>query len=182
MTSLVEAPGAVVGAARAVPTGVLYTLLLLAHVLCAVVGFGTMAVTGVQAARARRGPGAPGAEGVLRYFRPGANWAGRTLYGVPVFGLSLIAASKGAFDAGDTFVVVGLMVWLVSALLAEVVLWPGERRIQVELAECWGDPAAAADAAGPAGTLDGDCRRVAVAAAVLGVLFVAATVIMVGKP
>ena len=91
-------------------------ILLMLHVLCAVVGFGTMVVTGVQAARARRGPSAPGADGVRRYFRPGVNWAGRALYGVPVFGFCLIVASHGAFDAGDGFVVVGLIVWLVAAV------------------------------------------------------------------
>src|ERR1700676_5507430 len=47
-------------ALRPVPTGALYSTLLLLHVLCAVVGFGTMVATGVQAARARRGPSAPG--------------------------------------------------------------------------------------------------------------------------
>jgi uncharacterized membrane protein len=166
----------VLGAApRPVPTGALYSSLLLLHVLCAVVGFGTMVVTGAQAARARRGPSAPGAEGVRRYFRPGVNWAGRALYGVPVFGFSLIAASDGAFRAGDGFVVVGLVLWLLSTLLAEVVVWPGERRIQVEVTDRWGD-------ADTARALDRDCRQVAIAAAALAVMFVAATVIMVGKP
>src|SRR5580698_10081990 len=128
------------GTARSVPTGALYTILLMLHVLCAVVGFGTMVVTGVEAARARRGPSGPGAEGVRRYFRPGVNWAGRALYGVPVFGFSLVEASDGVLRSGDGFVVVGLMVWLVATLLAELVVWPGERRIQVELAEgCGGD-------------------------------------------
>jgi uncharacterized membrane protein len=164
-----------VGGLRSVPTGALYTSLLLFHVLCAVVGFGTMVVTGVQAARARRGPSASGAEGVRRYFRPGVNWAGRALYGVPVFGFALLAASDGAFEAGDGFVVVGLTMWLLSALLAEAVVWPGERRIQVELTERWGE-------AGTAPALDRDCRRVAAGAAALALLFVAATVIMVGKP
>ncbi len=110
-----------------------------------------------------------------RYFRPGVNWAGRTLYGVPIFGLSLIAASDGAFSSGDGFVVVGLMVWLVAALLAEMVVWPGERRIQAGLVAQWGDGEAP-----PA--LERDCRQVAAAAAVLAVLFVAATVFMIGKP
>ena len=162
-------------ALRPVPTGALYSTLLLLHVLCAVVGFGTMVATGVQAARARRGPSAPGAEGVRRYFWPGVNWAGRALYGVPVFGFGLIGASDGAFHAGQGFVVVGLVLWLVAALLAEVVVWPVERRIQVALTERWSDPDAAA-------TLDRDCRQVAAAAAVLALVFVAATVIMVGKP
>jgi|SRR5579863_1346333 len=188
------------GAVRPVPTGVLYTSLLLLHVLCAVVGFGTMALTGVQAARARRGPSWPGSEGVRRYFRPGVNWAGRVLYGVPVFGFSLIGASHGAFRAADSFVVIGLVLWLVATLMAEAVVWPGERRIQLELTARWSDSgvggaaddADAADVAGVAGgarlpvggagALDRACRRVAASAAVLAVLFVAATVIMVGKP
>ncbi|HLM96857.1 MAG TPA: hypothetical protein VK283_11120 [Acidimicrobiales bacterium] len=184
------------GAASPVPTGVLYTSLLMLHVLCAVVGFGTMVVTGVQAARARRAPSASGFEGVRRYFRPGVNWAGRTLYGVPVFGFSLIGASHGAFRAGDGFVVSGLVLWLAATLVAEAVVWPGERRIQLGLAARWGDATAAgADAgaagaagaeagadAGAAGALDRECRRVAASATLLVVLFLAATVIMVGKP
>ena len=121
------------------------------------------------------GPSAPGAEGVRRYFRPGVNWAGRALYGVPVFGFALVAASDGAFGAGDGFVVVGLVVWLAAALVAEVVVWPGERRIQVELTGGWGE-------AERARALDRDCRQVSGAAVVLAVLFVAATVIMIGKP
>ena len=48
---------------------------------------------------------APLPEPVRRYFRPGVNWAGRALYGVPVFGFSLIATSNGAFSSGDGFVV-----------------------------------------------------------------------------
>jgi uncharacterized membrane protein len=163
------------GVVHAVPTGAVYTILLMLHVLCAVVGFGTMVVTGVQAARARRGPSAPGADGVRRYFRPGVNWAGRALYGVPVFGFSLIATSDGAFSSGDGFVVVGLMVWLVSTLLAELVVWPGERRIQTGLSVAWGDGETVT-------ALERDCRQVAAAAAVLAVLFVAATVFMIGKP
>jgi hypothetical protein len=170
-----ESRGVLVEVVRGAPTSPLYTILLMAHVLCAVVGFGSMAVTGVQAARARRGLSAPGAEGVRRYFRPGVNWAGRALYGVPVFGFCLIAASKGAFSSGDGFVVVGLLVWLVAVLLAEMLLWPGERRIQLELTERWGEQETAT-------ALDGDCRQVAGTAVVLAVLFVTATVIMIGKP
>ena len=167
-------PG-VLAAAHAAPTGPLYTTLLLLHVLCAVIGFGATAVTGAQAARVRRGPTAPGADGVRRYFRPGVNWAGRTLYGVPVFGFALVADSDHAFAAGDRFVVVGLLVWLAAALAAEVVVWPDERRIQEAVSERWGDPATAED-------LDRRCRRVARTGVVLPVLFVAAVVVMVGKP
>ena len=96
-----------------VPTGAVYSVLLVAHVVCAVVGFGAMVVTGVQARRARRGPDGPGAEGVRRYFRPGVNWAGRALYGVPVFGVGLLGGQPGGLQRSATpFVVVGLVVWV----------------------------------------------------------------------
>ncbi len=204
VTFLVGGLGGVFGASvRPVPTGVLYTSLLMLHVLCAVVGFGTLAVTGVQAARARRGPSASGSDGVRRYFRPGVNWAGRALYGVPVFGFSLIGASHGAFRAADGFVVIGLLLWLTAALVAEAVVWPAERRIQLELIGGWGgedDDVVGGGAGGGDGrgggrgggagggdtrdarALDRDCRLVATAAGALAVLFLAATVIMVGKP
>ncbi|MHB8594064.1 MAG: hypothetical protein ACYDB3_06980 [Acidimicrobiales bacterium] len=123
------------------PTGVGYSILLLLHVASAVIGFGALVVTGVQARRAMRGPSQSGADGLRRYFRPGVNWAGRALYGVPVLGFALIADSGGAYDAGQQFVVAGLVLWLVSAVVAEAVVWPGERRVQLAVTGGWGDPA-----------------------------------------
>lgn len=97
------------------------------------------AVTGIQARRARRGPTAAGSDGVRRYFRPGVNWAARALYGVPVFGFALISSSSGAFAAGDGFVVAGLGLWALAAVVAEAVVWPGERRIQEVVSTRWGN-------------------------------------------
>jgi hypothetical protein len=155
-----------------VPTGAVYSILLLFHVGCAVVGFGAVAMTGVQARRARRGPEAKGAEGVRRYFRPGINVAARALYGVPVFGFGLIAASKGAFDSGDGFVVAGLGLWAVATVVAEVVMWPGERRIQEAVTGGWER----------ARGFDRQCLSVSVSAVALSVVFVAAVVLMVARP
>ena len=163
------------GAARPVPTGVLYSVVLLLHVLCAVVGFGATVTTGVQAARLGRR--AAVSSGVRRYFRAGTNWPARTLYGVPVFGYLLVATSSGAFSAGDGFVLVGLTLWAAAAVVAELSLWPGERRIQRLLAQQAGD--------GPGtsgGALEQECRRVATAAGALAAVFVAAVVVMVARP
>jgi hypothetical protein len=165
---------------HAVPMGVGYSVLLLLHVACAVVGFGAVAVTGVQARRARRGPGDPGAEGVRRYFRPGVNWAARALYGVPVFGFGLISASDGAFSSGDGFVVAGLGLWALATVVAEVVLWPGERRIQAVVSSGW--VSAGAVPSGSGRDFDLECRRVSAAAGVLSGVFLVAFVVMIAKP
>src|SRR5665213_1749835 len=66
---------------HSVPIGAGFSVLLLLHVACAIVGFGAVAVTGVEARRAGRPPTGPGADGVRRYFSPGVNWAARALYG-----------------------------------------------------------------------------------------------------
>lgn len=161
--------------ARPVPEGAGYSILLVLHVAAALVGFAALGITGLQAARVRRGPDQPGAGGLRRYFRPGVNWAGRLLYAVPVLGFALVADSGGAFDAGEAWVVGGLGLWLVAAVAGEAVVWPGERRIQLLVTHRWDDPAATA-------ALDRECRRVAAVSAALIGVFVAAVVVMVGKP
>ncbi|HMK63464.1 MAG TPA: DUF2269 family protein [Acidimicrobiales bacterium] len=161
--------------ARPVPEGPGYSVLLVLHVGAAFVSFGTLGLTGLQAFRARRGPDQPGALSLRRYFRPGVNWVGRLLYAVPVLGFALVADSDGAFAAADGWVVAGLLLWLAAAVVAEAVVWPGERRIQLLVSEQWDDPSSV-------GTLRLECRRVAAASAALAGVFVAAVVIMVGKP
>lgn len=160
--------------AAAPPHGPAYSLVLVAHVLSAVVGFGSVAATGVTAARAARGPSAPGAEAVRRYLRPGPNVAGRVLYAVPVLGVALVAMSAGAYHLRDAFVLAGFALWAVAVTAAEAVVWPGEARLRDEVAGAWG----AGDEAGFARR----CRTVAVAAGAVALVFVAAVVVMTAKP
>jgi Predicted integral membrane protein (DUF2269) len=156
------------------PTGPAYVTVLIAHVLCAVIGFGSVLVTGVEALRVRDGPDGPAAEGVRRYFRPGVNWAGRVIYGVPVLGFVLLAMARGAFGASDGWVVAGLLLWLAAASFGEFVLWPGERSLQEIVAGDW--------AGARSRDLDRLCLRVAASSFAMVGCFVAAVVIMTGKP
>jgi uncharacterized membrane protein len=158
-----------------VPEGPGYSILLVLHVAAAAVGFGALATTGLQAARARRGPGARGAEGVRRYFRPGVNWPGRALYAVPVLGFALAADSNHAVMVGEGWVVAGLLLWLAAAVVAEVLVWPGERRIQAIVSQRWDDVAVRAE-------LERTCAQVSAGSASLVGVFVAAVVVMVAKP
>lgn len=185
---------ATLAAVHSVPKGAVYSILLLLHVASAVVGFGALAMTGVQARRARRGPAGAGSEGVRRFFRPGINWAARTLYAVPVFGFALISSSAGAFSTKDGFVIAGLILWALATVVAEVVVWPGERRIQEVVSSTWDTtgptdrgradmgqtrerPAPDADA-----RFARDCRRVALACGLLSGVFIAAVILMVAQP
>ncbi len=150
--------------------GAAYDLVLLAHVLSALVAFGTVAVSGLSARTLLAGGASSAA--IRRYYRPGVNWAGRVLYAVPVLGVVLVVMSRGAWSVADGWVGIGLVLWAVAASAAELVLWPAERRLQQAVTGQGFDAA----------THRGLCLRVMGVSAGLLVVFVAATVVMVSKP
>ncbi|MFZ0667933.1 MAG: hypothetical protein WAM97_19455 [Acidimicrobiales bacterium] len=128
---------ATTSAAKSPPQGAAFDVVLMLHVGCFLISFVSVLVTGTQAWRARTGPKAPGAASVARYFKPGINWPGRLIYAVIVLGVVLIAMSGKVYSFSDAFVEIGLVLWIVVASLAEFVVWPGERSLQVTIAEHW---------------------------------------------
>jgi len=159
------------------PDGAAFDMVLLLHVACVVVGLVTTATAAATATRLRRllGSALPLSEPVRRYFRPGVNWVGRTVYGIPVFGFALLAMSEGAYALGQGWVLGGLAIFAGVALVGEGVLWPAERRLQVALASN--------DAASPSeGSMDHDATSMSRAAVAALVLLVLGTVLMVAQP
>ncbi len=160
------------------PDGAAFDIVLLLHVGCVVVGLVTAATAAATATRLRRllGSPLPLPEPLRRYFRPGVNWAGRTVYGIPLFGFALLAMSQGAYALGDGWVLGGLALFAGMALLGEGVLWPTERRLQLALTP-------ADTPAHPAGeSLERDAATMARTAVAVLVLLVAGVVLMVAQP
>jgi hypothetical protein len=176
------------------PTGAAYDIVLLLHVACVVVGLVTVVVSWVQAARLRRlSSAAPLPDPLRTYYSAGTNWAGRVLFGVPVFGFALLGMSKGAFGLRDGWVLGGLALWAVAAVVAELSLWPAERRLATAVGVAAPAPdrpgaaatvGAASDATIEDGTVSwaGDCRQVVTAAAAVVAVLLAASVLMVVQP
>jgi uncharacterized membrane protein len=146
-----------------------YDVVLLAHVLVAVVGLGAVVVAGAYALVLRRSGSGP--ESVRRYYRPGVNWAGRVLFLIPVLGVVLMALSHDDWSFADGWISIGLALWTVVAVVAEMALWPAERRLQVAVA----GPTTEAE-------LGSMCLRVVRLSAALSLALVAAAVVMVAKP
>ncbi len=161
------------------PDGAAFDIVLLLHVACVVVGLVTTATAAATATRLRRllGSPVPLPEPLRRYFRPGVNWAGRTVYGIPVFGFALLAMSHGFYSLGQGWVLGGLVLFGGVALVGEGVLWPAERRLQVAVAA---DPATGTLPA--TGLMHRDATVMARAAGVALVLLLAGTVVMVAQP
>ena len=161
------------------PAGAAFDIVLLLHVACAVAGLVTTLAAAATATRLRHllRASAPLPDPLRRYFRPGVNWAGRSVYGIPVFGFALLAMSRGAYALGDGWVLGGV---------ASSSRWPSWPRA------CCGRPSAgsrspsARSARGPHRPgADGTERAATVmvrAATAALVLLVAGMVVMVVQP
>ena len=168
------------------PSGAAFDVVLLLHVACVVVGIVTAATAAATARRLARlaRTAAPLPEPLRRYFRPGVNWAGRTIYGIPVFGFALIGMSQGAYAITDAWVLLGLVLFVALALLAECVLWPAERRLQRAVVSD-GPRAVGPDAARPTALSEAavaDAARMERVASGALILLAAATVLMIAQP
>lgn len=164
------------------PGGAAYDIVLLLHVACVVVGLVTTTAAAATASRLRRVVRSPGPlpDPLRRYFRPGVNWAGRTVYGIPVFGFVLLAMSRGAFALRDGWILGGLALFAGVALLGEGVLWPAERRLQIALIGT--DPGSVPSPPLAVASLEQDAAAMERAAAGSLVLLVLGTALMIAQP
>jgi hypothetical protein len=170
-----------------------YVSLILAHALCALIGFGALAATGAyaQAVRSSRDPFS--SETLRRYFRPGHNVASATIVAVPILGGCLLVAQHGQ-DVHLAYPWIGLACWTVAATVAATVVWPAERRLQGMLAPEDDAATATATATTPTaitataasdarrGVLDTVATRCFAGASVTTVCFVVAVVVMLAQP
>jgi hypothetical protein len=168
------------------PTGAAFDIVLVFHVICVLVGLGTVVASAVQAGRLRRAGAGPVPPGLRAYFAPGVNWAGRSLYGVPVFGFALLGMSGGFFHLADGWVLWGLVLWVLAVFGAEWALWPAERRIQVALAAA-GDPVHVNPSApgvlpAVAGQVAAECRTIVWVGSGLAAALLLAGFLMAAQP
>ena len=178
-------------------------VLTVLHVVCSIVGFGAVAITGVEAIGARRSPPTPSS---LRYFRPSINWASLSLLLTPFLGAGIEVVNNYP-DVHLLWPWLALGIWIVAAAAGATLHWPAERAIQHLLAPGTRDPAegpataaaggvpgpATIDAGAPAGApapagatahaeLRAACLRASVSSAVMTLAFLAALAVMLIQP
>jgi hypothetical protein len=155
-----------------------YVALIIAHALCALIGFGALAATGAyaQAVRNSRDPFSSAA--LRRYFRPGHNVASATIVAVPILGGCLLVAQHGR-DVHLAYPWIGLACWSVAAATAVGLVWPAERKLQGMLT----GREAAADVAGVRReALLTAARRCRTGASITTVCFLVAVAVMLLQP
>lgn len=148
-----------------------YDALVVVHVVCAVVGFGAVAVSGAYGAIGRTAgtdrSRPESVDEVRRFFRSGSA-VEHLLLVAPLFGLAAMAVRPGGAEFGQLWAVAGLVIWLLAGVILLAVVRPAERAIRASV----DDDAALGGAAG----------RLAWAAAACDLLFVVALLVMVTQP
>jgi hypothetical protein len=152
----------------------LYDVLLLFHVAAALIGFGSVAIGGWEASRARHRRDPANDERIVRFFRPGIDWPARLVLLVPVLGLVLLFGGDREAVA-QAWPWAGLALWCVAVGHVIGIGWPAEARAQRELAAL-----SSSEASKEAFVVA--CARMERAAAVASLCAVAAIVLMVVQP
>jgi lysylphosphatidylglycerol synthetase-like protein (DUF2156 family) len=157
------------------PNSKAYDLLLLLHggvALVALVSIVASAFAARSVERAR--PGEPWPPSALRFFTPGPEIAGRSIYLVPLTGVALLASSRGSVSATDAFVQIGIGLWILAALVAELAVFAPGSALRRLLASSKEAPE------------DDGWRRPAVrlrwGVDIVALLIIAAAVVMVAQP
>jgi hypothetical protein len=154
----------------AVDTSPLYATLLVAHVLISTVVL-LQVVMAVREAGVLAGLNSAAAmtDVQRRYYATASAIFSRMLYLVPVSGGLLIATSRGSVRASETWVLIGLALWVVAIVHVEVGVLRGEASIRAGIDGPWDGVVAAA-------------KRTAAMGRAVGAIMALAAVVMVLQP
>lgn len=166
----------------AIATGVdstLYQVLLLAHILLAIVGFGGVMLNGLYAAKAKQRSGPEGRAISEANFEV-ASIAEYAIFAVPVVGILLVWASEQRWSFSDLWIWLSLAITAVALVVARAVLTPGHRRINALLVAA--EQGAATEPPPQLAEIERLGKIQGVAGGVLNLATLALLVLMIWKP
>ena len=112
----------------------LYKVVLIAHIFCAIVGFGAVYLNALYGKEVQKRPGAEGIavfDANHRVSKVGEYF----IYAVFVLGLALVGLSDPVFEFSQTWVWLAIVLYLISLGLSHGVLFPSLKRMRVLMGE-----------------------------------------------
>ena len=162
----------------------LYGILLFLHILCAILGFGSLALNGLygQQAAQRKGPGGV-AIGQANFAV--SKVAEIFVYGVFVFGILLVLTAEDSIGFGDLWVSLSMLLFIVALGYSHAVQIPSAQRMNIlaeELATTEGPPPGAGGPPPQVAEMEQLSKKLAMGGAFLNLLLVAILYLMIFKP
>ena len=128
----------------------IYKVVLVAHILCAIIGFGGVTLNGVYGAQMRgraARESAPIAQAVLRV----STVAEYFIYAVFLLGLALVPLGHNVFDFGQTWIWLSIVLFIAGLGISHGALRPRVKRMTALLTEQAATPAGADPRSPPPG-------------------------------
>ena len=161
-----------------------YDLLLLLHILVAIVGFGTVFLNGIYGAQAKSHPGPEGLAIARANFLV-SRIAEYFIYAVVITGVLLVLISDDAWEWGDTWIWLALLLYFVGIGISHGVLQPSVKRMIALMEEMvhMGPPPAGGGGPPPqAAQIEALGQRVGLASTALHILLIVILYLMIFKP
>ena len=166
--------------------GGLHKLLLVAHIMAAIVGFGAVYLNGIYGAevKKRRGPEGLAVLKANHRVTMVGEWI---IYTVPVFGILLVLTSDKVFKFSQTWIWLALLLYVIGIGVTHAVMIPTVKKMEATMEElnAMGPPPAGAAPSGPppqAAVMEALGKRLAMGGGFLNVLLVVIVAVMVWKP
>lgn len=158
-----------------------YDIVLVLHILCAIVGFGAVLLNGIygQQVKARRGH-----EG-LAIFQANklVSHIGRYfMYAVFVFGILMVLLSDDAWDFGQTWVWLAMLLFLTAVGISHGLLDPVLNRMESLMTKMADGPPPAGGPPPEAAEMEQLGKKVGILGSVLTLFVVVIVILMVTKP
>jgi uncharacterized membrane protein len=166
-------------------TSTAYKIVLLLHILCAIVGFGTVFLNGLYGAQAKRRPG-PGGLAIQEANLFVSKIAEYFIYAVFILGIGLVSMSDDAWKFSQTWIWLAMALYIVGIGVSHGVLFPNAKKMRDLAAEmvAAGPPPADAPPGPPPQVAEMERRGKTLGAAstFLHLLLVVILVLMIWKP
>jgi uncharacterized membrane protein len=166
-------------------TSTAYKIVLFLHILCAIVGFGTVFLNGLYGAQAKRRPG-PGGLAIQEANLFVSKIAEYFIYAVFILGIGLVSMSDDAWKFSQTWVWLAMLLYIVGIGVSHGVLFPNAKKMRDLAAEmvAAGPPPADAPPGPPPQVAEMERRGKTLGAAstFLHLLLAVILVLMIWKP
>ena len=166
-------------------TSTAYKIVLFLHILCAIVGFGTVFLNGLYGAQAKKRPG-PGGLAIQEANLFVSHIAEYVIYAVFILGIGLVSMSDDAWKFSQTWVWLAMLLYIAGIGVSQGVLFPNAKKMRDLAAEmvAAGPPPADAPPGRPPQVAEMERRGKTLGAAstFLHLLLVVILVLMIWKP
>ena len=160
-----------------------YKIVLLLHILCAIIGFGTVILNGLYGREAKRRPG-PGGLAITEANLTVSGIAEYFIYAVFLLGLALVLMSDGAWAFRQTWIWLAMALYVVGIGISHGIVFPSARRMRDLAAEltAGGPPAGAVGPPPQVAEMERVGKTLGASSSFLHLLLVALLVLMIWKP